>query len=257
MSIKMIVTDLDGTLLRDDKTVSQRTIDTLKKCREKGIKTTYATARSDSVKLLLPVDEMFDGYVSTNGALAYIGEKQVYNRLIKPETARTFLIAADEAGIKIASQLYGKHYANFNITELWSWLKNEFTDFKTYNIETEKIYSQIENTETVDFLEKNLLDDLYMVIARDNLAMIMHKEAVKSKAVAALADYWGIEKSEIAAFGDDLNDIDLLEFCGVGVAMGNALDQVKKTTKYICGTNENDGVAEWLEENILGENYAK
>jgi hypothetical protein len=256
MNIKMIVVDLDGTLMRDDKTVSGRTISTLKKCREKGIKVTYATARSDSVKTLLPT-EIFDGSVITNGALAYIDETQVYNRLISPQTAKKFLVAADEAGVNIAAQLYGKHYANFNITELWSWLKNEFTDFKNHEIETEKIYSQIENSETAELLKSNIPDDLYMVIARDGLAMIMHREAVKSKAVAALASHWNIDKSEIAAFGDDLNDLDLLSFCGVGVAMGNALDEVKKAADFVCGTNENDGVAEWLEENILELNYAK
>jgi len=251
MSIKMLVFDLDGTLLRDDKTVSERTISTLKKCRENGIKVTYATGRSDSVKMLLPVEKMFDGYVITNGALAYAGEKQIYNRLIKPETAKSYLITADEAGIEIAAQLYGKHYANFNVSQLWDWLKNEFTDFKDYNIETEKIYSFVENAETIEFLESNLPDELYMVISRDNLAMIMHKEAVKSKAVAALADYWGIEKSEIAAFGDDLNDIDLLQFCGVSVAVGNALDEAKAAAGYISEDNENDGVAKWIEEHIL------
>ncbi|MCL2694306.1 MAG: Cof-type HAD-IIB family hydrolase, partial [Oscillospiraceae bacterium] len=192
MNVKMLVTDLDGTLLRDDKTVSERTVNTLAKCREQGIKVTYATARSDSVKMLMPT-EIFDGYIITNGALAYAGEKQVYKKLIQLQTARQYLIVANEAGISIAAQLFGKHYANFNITELWSWLKNEFTDFKDYCIETEKIYSFVENAETINFLERNLPDELYMVISRDNLAMIMHKDATKSKAVSALAGYWGIE----------------------------------------------------------------
>jgi hypothetical protein len=249
MSLKMIVADLDGTLLRDDKTMSERSINTLKKCREAGVKVTYATARSDSVNFLLPT-QVFDGGVISNGALAYAGEVQVYNRLIPPETARPYLTAADEAGIKIAAQLCGKHYANFDISQLWNWLKCELTDFKTYSIQTEKIYSQIENAETAEYLKSNLPDDLYMVVARDGLAMIMHREAVKSRAVAALADYWEIEKREIAAFGDDLNDMDLLQFCGLGVAMGNALNEVKNAADYVCGTNENDGVAEWLEKNI-------
>ncbi|MCL2698249.1 MAG: HAD family hydrolase [Oscillospiraceae bacterium] len=250
MNIKMIVTDLDGTLLRNDKTVSGRTISTLQKCRLKGIKVTYATARSDSVKELFPAD-VLDGCVSTNGAAAYAGEVQVYNRLIPSETAGPFLSAANEAGIKIAAQLNGKHYANFDISEIWDWLQSELTNFKFYERDSEKIYSQIENQETIELLKRKLPDDLYMVVARDNLAMIMHKEAVKSKAVAALADYWGINKSEIAAFGDDLNDIDLLRYCGISVAMGNALDEVKSDAGHICDSNENDGVAIWLEENIL------
>jgi hypothetical protein len=87
-----------------------------------------------------------------------------------------------------------------------------------------------------------------MTVSRDGVAMIMHREAKKSKAVAALADNWGIRRSEIVAFGDDLNDVDMLKHCGVSVAMGNAVDEVKGIAAYICDTNENDGVAKWIEE---------
>ena len=80
---------------------------------------------------------------------------------------------------------------------------------------------------------------------------ISHKEAVKSKAVAALAEFWGISQEEILFFGDDLIDIDILKYCGVGVAMGNALDEVKEAADYVCGINNNDGAAKWIEENIL------
>jgi len=77
--------------------------------------------------------------------------------------------------------------------------------------------------------------------------MVMHKDALKSKAVAALAEYWNIERREIVAFGDDMNDIDLLKWCGTGVAMGNALDEVKAAADDMCDTNDNDGIAKWLE----------
>jgi hydroxymethylpyrimidine pyrophosphatase-like HAD family hydrolase len=52
------------------------------------------------------------------------------------------------------------------------------------------------------------------------------------------------------AFGDDLNDIDMLNHAGVSVAMGNALDEVKAVADYVCDTNDNDGLAKWLEENV-------
>ena len=62
---------------------------------------------------------------------------------------------------------------------------------------------------------------------------------------------WGIKPEEIVAFGDDLNDIDMLGYAGVGVVMDNALEQVKTVADYICDTNDNDGLAKWLEENVL------
>ena len=81
--------------------------------------------------------------------------------------------------------------------------------------------------------------------------MVMHREATKSKALLEMARVWGIEQTEIVAFGDDLNDIDLLAYAGVGVATENALDEVKAAADCICDTNDNDGVAKWIEENIL------
>ena len=53
------------------------------------------------------------------------------------------------------------------------------------------------------------------------------------------------------AFGDDFNDVDMLDYAGVSVAMGNAPDQVKLVADYICDTNNNDGMAKWIEENLL------
>ena len=104
----------------------------------------------------------------------------------------------------------------------------------------------------MELLKNNLPKGLRIVPARDdNFTMIMHEEAIKSKAVFAIADFWKISVNEIVAFGDDLIDIEILENCGYGIAMGNAVEEVKKVAKYICDTNENDGVAKWLEENII------
>ena len=66
----------------------------------------------------------------------------------------------------------------------------------------------------------------------------------------AIANEFNIDKSEIVAFGDDMNDKEMLVSMGSGVAMGNAIEEVKVIADYICDTNDNDGVAKWLDENI-------
>jgi len=252
MPIKMIVTDLDGTLLREDKTISERTKAILAQCRLKGHKVVYATGRGSSSKILAP-SEMFDGFIRMNGATAYIGDTHIHNRLIPIDKVRGLLIAADAANIKIAAESGEVHYANFNVGELWPWLQRHYepADFTRLDIEIEKIYAIAETPKVTELINKHLSDELYLCISRDNLAMVMHSDAVKSKAAAALAEHWNIKRHEIAAFGDDSNDIDLLKYCGVGVAMGNALDEVKAAAAHICDTNDNDGVAKWLEENVL------
>jgi len=250
MNIKMIVTDLDETLLRGDKTISERSLSALKQCRDKGIKIVYATGRGNSSKVLAP-SELFDGFVRMNGATAHVGDALIFKKAIPIEHLRDLLIAADDMGIEIAVESNGVHYANFDAIEKWWWITDyEHTDFNhlDLNLDVEKLYALVETPETIKLIEKHLSDDQYLYVSRDDCAMVMHKEAMKSKAVAALAEHWGITQNEIIAFGDDANDTDLLEYCGVGIAMGNALDEVKAVADYICDTNENHGVAKWLEE---------
>ena len=248
MNIKMIVTDLDGTFFRNDKTVSNFTTDIFKGCREKGIKVTFATARSSDAQI---PTQLFCGYVKSNGAVAFAYGNKVYDKPMPIQIVRQLLTAADNAGISIVAQNNERNCANFNLKEVTGYLDGEIIDFNIIDFEPQKIFALIETKQAIEVLKCNLSGDLYMTISRDNVAMIMHKEAVKSKAVAALADHWGIRQSEIVAFGDDLNDVDLLEYCGISVAMDNAVDEVKDISDYICDANENDGVAKWIEEYIL------
>jgi hydroxymethylpyrimidine pyrophosphatase-like HAD family hydrolase len=77
------------------------------------------------------------------------------------------------------------------------------------------------------------------------------KNATKEKAIEALCTYLKISVSQVVAFGDDFNDIGMLTLCGTGVAMGNAIEEVKQIANEICSANEEDGLAHWLEEHIV------
>jgi hydroxymethylpyrimidine pyrophosphatase-like HAD family hydrolase len=57
--------------------------------------------------------------------------------------------------------------------------------------------------------------------------------------------------NKIVAFGDDCNDLAMIQKCGIGVAMGNGTAEIKNAAKYVCGTNNEDGVGKWIEEHLL------
>ena len=253
MKIKMIVTDLDGTLLRTDKSISDKTTYVLRRLREAGIKIVYATGRGGSAEKVVP-NELFDGKISMNGATAKIGNEIVYSRLIPYDIARPILTACDKKGIKITSEIHGMHYSNFHVTDFWAHVaKYKITDFSTHAIDAEKLYAPNPNESERLFIEQLLPDALYAVSTADitgDLFQVMHKDAAKAKAAAALARIWGIPQNEIAAFGDDLNDRDLLAYAGFGVATQNALDDVKAVSDFICASNDDDGVAAWIEKNV-------
>jgi Cof subfamily protein (haloacid dehalogenase superfamily) len=252
LNIKMIVCDLDGTLFCDDKTVSQRTKDVVRKCRELGIKIVYATGRGSGSVNEVPF-ELFDGYVINNGASAYAGEEKIFSRLMSPEQVRPLLLACDARGLKTAAQFDGMHYSNFDISKEWSEFKINFEiiEFYLYELDSEKVYAVTSENEDVAAIRESLHVDSYLTMTRDGFVMIMHKEATKSNAAKALAEHWGIDRSEVVAFGDDLNDLDLLSYAGIGVAMENALPEAKSAADQVCGSNNDDGIARWLEENVL------
>jgi len=249
--IKMIVSDLDGTLLRTDKSISDETKSVLKRCRETGIKVVYATGRGSTADFVAPAN-LFDGRIIMNGAIAFAGDAVVYRRLISCDIARPLLVACDRHGLSVVSEWADTHYANFAVSDVWPEITNyHIVDFAAHAMGAAKLYAMIQRPEDAAFIQKRLPDTLYMTESRDNLAMIMHRDATKSKAILELARSFHIVPPEIVAFGDDLNDVDMLSCAGIGVAMENALDQAKAAADFVCAHNDEDGVAKWIMENLL------
>ena len=81
----------------------------------------------------------------------------------------------------------------------------------------------------------------------------INKSAGKMQALRQLADMLNIQLSENMAFGDDLNDIEMLTGCGYGVAVENAVPEVKQVADSICESNDDDGVAKYIEQNVFHE----
>ena len=247
--VKIIVADLDDTLLPRDKTVSEYTKNVLRRCRNTGVKTVIATGRGHPEEVA-PMD-LFDGIIANNGANIFTGG--IETRVCIPYAeARPLLLACDARGLRLTSQFGGMHYTNFDISPIWHHIKDFIiVDFASHAIDSEKICMEGVTQEDAAFIERQLTENMYLKVARDRLGMVMHRNATKSAAIAELARRWYITRQEIVAFGDDLNDIDLLTYAGTGVAVDNALAEVRAAADYVCGACADDGVAKWLEKNIL------
>ena len=251
----MIATDLDGTLLRDDGSLSEFTRSVIETCRALGIKFVIATGRSNALKVA--PSEMFDGRITSNGAMAKIGNTVVYDKRIHYETSRPVLAACNQHGIKIAFNAGGTHYANFVMSDYWPWFKSSdfhIVDFAAHEHFAEKLFSPDCTDEDRLYIERLIPKELYTVVTSDttgDFLQVMHKDATKGKAVLALAEHWKIPASEVVTFGNDYNDIDMLASVRHSVAVENAPDEVKSAASYICGSNEEDGPAKWISENVL------
>jgi Cof subfamily protein (haloacid dehalogenase superfamily) len=266
--IKMIATDLDNTLLRTNKTISDYTAGIFNKCRQNGIKVVFATARPKRTVLHLLDIIPADAVILHNGAVIYDGGERIFYCGISPDTTKNILhaISHDFPAATLSAEIDDVLYANFEVSILWNNTEAIFIDFSDSekiiadlpDIPAEKIIAGMESVEIssdneIRCFNKYLSDDLYieMTSTDHKVIMIMNREAVKSNAVRRLADCYGYDMRETVSFGDDYNDVEMLKQCGIGVAVSNAIDEAKSAADYICESNDNDGVAKWIEANLM------
>ncbi len=251
----MIVTDLDGTLFRTDKTISDYSKDVIMSCRTQGIQFVVATAR---MKLLVDhfiPDIPLDGYVCHNGAAVYYQGREIVSRRIGAAAVRKTLEALRSVNpsAKLAVQTNDTFYTNFDaalMTKAAVMKQRDISELPA-NLDAEKINVLVPSADAAASYAPLLHDDLYIVCSENAFGMIMRRDATKRNGVLAVAEASGIDVSEIAAFGDDYNDIDMLKTCGHAIAVANAIDKVKAIADDICPANDQDGLARWLEENVL------
>lgn len=253
---KLIVLDLDGTTLKKDKTVSENTVNTLLEARKKGNTILFATARPprDAYKYV-PESLRDNPIICYNGACIISSKdlKVIYKKEILREDVLKLINVIENNGYKkITIEINDTMYSNFDTTPFFGNSKNEIRDLK--KMEYESAYKVLICSNVP--INENILKEFPktvkgMLTDRKTLCQIVNADASKWTAISHLASKLNIENKDIIAFGDDINDIDMIENAGVGVAMGNGEDIIKNISDYITDTNENDGVAKFLRENIL------
>ena len=252
MSIEMIVTDLDGTFLRTDKSISEYTLGMIEKCRSKGIPFVVATARPiRAVDIDLPFIK-YDSAIFHNGAVVRVEGKQLNGFAIKEPGDLISRILKDFPGIQISAEINDNMYSNFDPRGIWKNVAYTLTDFSDLpKSDADKILLNVSSLEEMKRFEPYLPEDLYIQLSENTVGMIMNKKASKINGIKAIAETYGISLNNIVAFGDDYNDIEMLQSCGIGVSVGNAIEEVKEISDDICGNNDEDGLGKWLEAHMI------
>lgn len=248
--ILLIASDLDGTLLRNDKTLSPFTRKVLARCREKGILFVAATARPPRA-LEGWIDGLCcDGAICHNGGVATLDGKIIWEQGIAPEKAAKTIkrIQKEFPEARISAEAGGDLFANFDVSPLWPGIEFKTTDFSTFpNIPAEKLIVELKSPSMSEKITELLPDGLTAQVSENAIIMIQPEGVEKGAALKGLCERLHIPLSKTVAFGDDWNDISLLRTAGTGVAVGNALPEVKAAADEICADNEDDGPARWLE----------
>lgn len=254
--IQMLVIDLDRTLLHTDKTVSQYSVDVLNRCHEHGFKIVFATARP--IRTVRQYTELIpcDAVIYHNGAFTMAGGRRVGPAYTVPiAEARRILMYMQTAyeGKKLSVEIEDTLYANFDVSTIWNYTSAVRTDFSDLpDADADKLIIEIACVEEYDQVLALLPPGLYAELCDGGkLCLVMNQEASKLNAVKGLSTVWGIPLADIAAFGDDLNDIGMIRHCGVGVAMQNAVREVLDATDAVTLSNDDDGVADYIARHIL------
>lgn len=250
--IAAVIFDLDDTLLKSDKTISAYTLDILHRCRASGIYTGIATARSEiSAGSSLPLTN-FDIVISNGGACAAVGGRCIYEKLLPADTVRRILDAFFAlGGDEISVETKDGYFWNYKTEPTGSWAHAIYSDFTNFYRPAYKMTAQLQTPEQARQICRQVENVEAIGFSGYDLYRFAAVGADKAAAVRAVAKQLGVDMAAVAAFGDDHNDIGMIKAAGMGVAMGNAVDAVKAVARYTALSNDEDGAARFIAENIL------
>lgn len=256
---RMILTDLDGTLICSDGNISERSKSVLKSCQERGINIVIATARY-WIGAERYIEEIQPDYeITTDGTLIHRHGEQIYSCIFEIEDTNKIVqdILAKNNKTEITVAAGRKVLWNSkHISESEKLHKAIYCDYKKpLTCQANKIVAELSDYETaLEIANKNHCR--LQSYRGENWYGFLPETAGKVQAIQELAKILNISLNEIVAFGDDKNDMEMLKMCGIGVAVNNAIPSVKEIADSIALSNDENGVAEWLDENILMDNSA-
>ncbi len=263
MPIRAIAFDLDDTLLKDDLTVSSHTVDVLNRCVEKGILILPASGRTrDSMWPTVQRIGCASAFVSCNGAEVWTPDRALLMQELLP-----IPLAHECARF---AQRHGVYCQTYDVDHFYYTEESEWASAYAWS-------SSLRGTCVGDLTQfiDHPVSKLLMMADAGKIARMLEEarvqfdgraavtcskpyflecnplRATKGNALRWCAAHFGFAMDELVAFGDSLNDVTMLEAAGTGICMGNARDDVKALGFRQCGTNEEDGVACWIEQHVL------
>lgn len=261
-NIKMVAVDVDGTFVRSDYTYDiPRFKKILKRMNDAGCQFVVASGNQ-----YYQLRDLFPGYydelsfVAENGALVKDHKDLVFTADMSKETVHKVIDVCREYP-EILNVLCGVESAYcergsvsqefFDLTSIYYHRLKWVDDFKEVDDQILKFAPTVPEEKTYDYYDmfKERLNGLIEPTTSGHGSVdLIVPGCHKASGLKRLVERWGITPEECAAFGDGGNDIEMLKYCGESYAMENASEDVKKAAKYVCPSNDEDGVLEILDK---------
>jgi Cof subfamily protein (haloacid dehalogenase superfamily) len=279
LKYKMLVTDMDCTLLNKEKKVSDRNREAVRKAIEKGVHMVLATGRIyTSARVYARLLGVSTPIIASNGAIireaAYNNpedtEKTIFKDTLRVDTVNEMIKLSRKYGVFChfftEDTIYAEKLVNVSL-RYTEWNKFLGSDDQVKIRIVDDIEKALEgnkpdilkavvvdgDSEKLQLLRNDIEGTGIVSVSqsmKDNIE-VMNKGVTKGNAVKMLAQMYGIQREEIIAIGDNENDMSMIEYAGLGIAMGNAEESLKKVAEHITGDYQEDGVAEAIERYIL------
>ena len=257
--IKLVATDIDGTLVKWDTSVSDGVKDCIKKLQENGVKVVLVTGRMHcATKHLRDELGLNSPVVSYQGGLIKDSDgKTLYQENLDSDYAKEIINWAHKNDVHLNLYIDDKLYVEKDDDCVKRYTDGKFVPYTVCPFESLKIENvnkilaiDYGNAERVTGWISELqakFPELYIVKSTPFFCEIGSPMAKKSLGVEFLAKHWNLSQDEILTIGDQNNDIELLKAGGVKVAMGNATPELKECANYITDSVENDGFVKAIE----------
>lgn len=246
-SVKIIFYDIDGTLVDPrTKSISEKTMLTMEKLRQKGILQCVVTGRPCAS---LPDfgGMRFDAMAAFNGCFCYTDNQVIYSNPIDPADVRVVLQNAAALGRPVSVAMKDRLAANGidpDLADYYRLAQLELTvaeDFQSAcNEDLYQIMLGCRKTDHAAILQGT--SNVQLAISWDRAVDVIPKAGGKGRAVREILSYFRLDASEAMAFGDEQNDMEVIKTVGMGVAMGNAVPQLKAVADAVCRPVYEDGI---------------
>lgn len=271
MKYKLLVLDVDGTILNSERKITQRTVMTLRKVQSIGIKVALASGRPTYG--LLPLAKAIDlgtygGYIiSYNGAQVISAQdgEILFARSIDPQMVPYLEKKAAKTGMTMAyydgDEVVSTDITNPHVVDEAQMNGMKLRQVDQISMVVEDWPSEVmlfsDHEEELDSLENHMQRHLNGVMdtihSNPYMLEVVGYQVGKSYAMSALMQLLGIGMEEVIAIGDGTADVNMIQMAGTGIAMANAVESVRRCADYITLSNDEDGAAVAIEKAIMAE----
>ncbi len=269
MTIKLIAIDMDGTLLNHKHEITPAVKHAISAAREKGVYVVLATGRPfiGIQRYLLELDLQQEGHycITNNGAL-------VQRTVNGDRVSETTLDFDDYLYFEALSRQLGVHFHALTFSTLYTANRDigRYTIYEAFLTGMPLKFRRVDEMDrglrfpkvmmvdepaildhAISQIPQEAFDRYTIMKSAEYYLELLRKEANKGEGVRALAEHLHITADEVMTIGDQANDLAMIKYAGIGVAMGNGIDEVKAASQFVTKSNLEDGVAVAIEKFVL------